>query len=114
MVIQRNAQVNIWSWAPAEKVIEVHFMGKSYSTTVDANGEWLVRLQTANAGGPYDMVIETGAGAERITVSNILLGDVWLCSGQSNMGMSMLSVKDDIPMILLRPAMIPYGSFWFR
>ncbi|TDF91823.1 sialate O-acetylesterase [Paenibacillus piri] len=97
MVIQRNAQVSIWGWAPAGEVIAVHFMGNSYSAAVDANGEWRVRLQTANAGGPYDMAIETDEGAERMIIKDILLGDVWLCSGQSNMEMKMQSLRDVYP-----------------
>jgi sialate O-acetylesterase len=105
MVIQRNAQVKIWGWAPAAEVITVHFINKVYRTAVNAQGIWQLSLRTENAGGPYVMVIETGestdgdskAGAGKITVENILLGDVWLCSGQSNMEMKMLSVRDVYP-----------------
>ncbi|WP_274652100.1 sialate O-acetylesterase [Paenibacillus humicola] len=97
MVLQRNAQVKIWGSAPAGEIVTVRFMEKSCSTIVDADGEWQVSLRTEEAGGPYDMVIETGDGEERITVTNILLGDVWLCSGQSNMGMKMLSVQEVYP-----------------
>lgn len=97
MVLQRNAQVKIWGWAPPGEIITVRFVEKSYTSTSDDNGEWQVMLQTENAGGPVDMVIETGGCIDIITIRNILLGDVWICSGQSNMEMGMGSLSDTYP-----------------
>lgn len=97
MVIQRNAKVKIWGWAPAGETVKVRFGGKTLSAAADRDGEWQAELHTEDAGGPYVMTIETGDGAEGITVKNILLGDVWLCSGQSNMEMRMFSVRDIYP-----------------
>jgi sialate O-acetylesterase len=97
MVLQRNSQVKIWGWAPAAENITVRFMDKAYRTTAGLEGEWQIILPTENKGGPLDMVIDAGEGAESITIHNILLGDVWVCSGQSNMEMKMQSVKDTYP-----------------
>jgi len=63
MVLQRNKLVKIWGWAPPREVITVHFMGKVYPTLVEEDGKWLVSIPTENTGGPYDMEIERGEGA---------------------------------------------------
>jgi sialate O-acetylesterase len=94
MVMQRNTQVRIWGWAPVGENITVHFIDKVYSAIVNEEGEWYINIPTENAGGPYDMVLENNKGTDKITIQNILLGDVWLCSGQSNMEMRMESVRD--------------------
>ncbi|WP_199731667.1 hypothetical protein [Cohnella endophytica] len=85
MVLQRNAQINIWGWSSTEEDIIIQFNDRVYTGTADPLGQWLIHVDTGNAGGPYEITIETGDGAERIEIRNILLGDVWLCSGQSNM-----------------------------
>ena len=82
MIIQRNTKLKIWGWAhPGEKV-NVKFMGKSHKTTTGKDGKWLVWLPPMKAGGPYTMEI---TGRNKIKLNNILVGDVWLCAGQSNM-----------------------------
>lgn len=82
MVLQRNTPLKIWGWgAPGEKVT-VNFAKKSYSTTTGNDGKWMVKLKPLNAGGPYKMVIK---GKNTIVLNDILMGDVWVCSGQSNM-----------------------------
>ncbi len=97
MVIQRNAKVKIWGWAPAGETVKVRFGGKAYGAAANEDGEWQAVLDTGDAGGPFDMTVETGDGAESVTVKNMLLGDVWVCSGQSNMEMRMFSLRDDYP-----------------
>ncbi|WP_041706618.1 sialate O-acetylesterase [Ruminiclostridium cellulolyticum] len=97
MVLQRNTDVKIWGWASPGEAVTVRFIGKAYHAFADDSGEWFVRLEQAKAGGPYDMYIETEESLEKITIKNILMGDVWLCSGQSNMEMKMDSVKDTYP-----------------
>ncbi len=97
MVLQRNTEVKVWGWAPAGEAVTVRFMSKVYHACADVNGEWLVILEAAEAGGPYNMDIESVQSGEKLTVRNILLGDVWLCSGQSNMEMKMASLKDTYP-----------------
>jgi len=82
MVLQRDAPVNIWGWAtPAEK-IKVEFNGKKYTAVAGPDSSWRIRLEAMKAGGPYAMDIR---GANHITLKDILVGDVWFCSGQSNM-----------------------------
>lgn len=85
MVLQRNANANIWGWgyATAEVAIKASWLDDTVKTTVDPGGRWVVQVPTTRAGGPYELEIRS-AGSE-ITLHDILLGDVWLCSGQSNM-----------------------------
>lgn len=82
MVIQREVPVNIWGWAkPGEKVTVV-FEGQKVTTKAGSNGEWKVKLQPFAAGGPFEMTV---SGKNMLVLKNILVGDVWVCSGQSNM-----------------------------
>ncbi len=82
MVLQRDTQLNIWGWASPGEKVSVKFKGKNYRTTADKNGKWMTQLAPAAAGGPFIMEI---SGRNRLTLRDILIGDVWLCSGQSNM-----------------------------
>ncbi len=82
MVLQRDIPVNIWGWAnPGEKVT-VAVSSQKLSVRTDAKGEWKVTLTPLPAGGPYEITI---TGKNTIVLKNILAGDVWVCSGQSNM-----------------------------
>ncbi|MDQ4140819.1 MAG: sialate O-acetylesterase, partial [Bacteroidota bacterium] len=81
MVLQRDTKTKIWGWAaPAEK-ITLTFQNKTYHTVADQDGNWLISLPSQRAGGPYEMTI---SGSNKIILKNILFGDVWICSGQSN------------------------------
>lgn len=82
MILQRNAKVKIWGWASPKERIALNFRNKSYKTIADEKGNWMVVLSPMPAGGPYTMTI---AGKNKITLHDILVGDVWFCSGQSNM-----------------------------
>lgn len=82
MVLQRDLPIHIWGWADPGEKITITFNGKDYRATADAEGNWETTLKKMKAGGPYEMVL---AGNNRITLENILIGDVWVCSGQSNM-----------------------------
>lgn len=86
MVLQRNTDVNIWGKAkPGKKVtVTPSWNGKKYTTVADNQGNWTVKVATGEAGGPYTLKISDG---EPVTLSNILLGEVWICGGQSNMEM---------------------------
>ena len=86
MVLQRDADLKIWGWASEGEKITVQFNGSSYKTTANSKGNWEVTLPKMSAGGPYEMKID---GTNSITVSDILIGDVWVCSGQSNMQYSL-------------------------
>lgn len=79
MVLQRDTELKLWGWASTGESVEISFLNKSYKTTADANGKWEVSLPPQKAGGPYQMQINN------IFINDILIGDVWLCSGQSNM-----------------------------
>lgn len=83
MVLQRDAKVPVWGWGKAGQQVVVKIGGKSAKTTVAADGQWRAYLPKMKAGGPYDMTVE--ADGEMKRVSNVLVGDVFLCSGQSNM-----------------------------
>lgn len=94
MVLQRNKKINIWGWAsPAEKV-SVKFQNKTYKTTASANGNWQIQMPPIKAGGPYVMHID---GSNHLIIKDILIGDVWFCSGQSNMALLMERVKEKYP-----------------
>jgi sialate O-acetylesterase len=82
MVLQRDTPLKIWGWAKAGEKITVRFNRQSYRTTTDANGKWEVKLPAMPAGGPFTMTI---TGTTQLTVNDMLIGDVWFCSGQSNM-----------------------------
>ena len=82
MVLQCNSQVKIWGWADSNEEISLKFDGLEFTTTATADGKWTIMLPPQNAGGPFDMTI---SGKNTIHLNNILFGEVWLCSGQSNM-----------------------------
>ncbi|WP_333821436.1 sialate O-acetylesterase [Ohtaekwangia sp.] len=97
MVIQRDVEVKVWGWAAAREVVTVRFKGKNYTTKTSAEGKWQVTLVPSPAGGPYDLDVEA---SNHITVKNILVGDVWVCSGQSNMALPMERVKERYPDVI--------------
>jgi len=82
MVLQREAKVNIWGWATPGESINASFNGKKYQVKADTDGKWLFQLAPMKAGGPYTMEL---SGKNKIILKDILIGDVWFCSGQSNM-----------------------------
>lgn len=90
MVLQRNTEIKIWGWASTDEKILVKFLGKTYTAVADKNGDWKIILPKQKAGGPYQMQINA---SNSITISNILIGDVWVCSGQSNMELPMRRVR---------------------
>jgi len=91
MVLQRDVKVNIWGWASPNEKIELNFKGKKYNTTTAQDGKWSIHLPSQKAGGPYEMTLKA---SNTIVLKNILFGDVWLCSGQSNMELPMDRLKD--------------------
>ncbi len=90
MVLQRQTRVNIWGWASDYEQISLHFVDSTYHTIADENGDWSIVLTGLEAGGPYDMQIKAG---NNITIHDVLIGDVWVCSGQSNMELPMRRVS---------------------
>lgn len=88
MVVQRDAPVRIWGWADAGETVEVRFLKKSYSTVADSRGDWSVTLAPSKAGGPHTLTVND------IRLRDVLVGDVWLCAGQSNMETTVYRVMD--------------------
>lgn len=83
MVLQRDTRIPVWGWAAPGTRVAVVLQGHTARATADAAGAWSVMLPTMPAGGPYALAVE--GGGEEIDVSDILVGDVWVASGQSNM-----------------------------
>lgn len=94
MVLQRDAKIKVWGWAQAGEKVSVKFAGRHYRTITAPDGKWMVTLAPMTAGGPYVMNIDA---SNHITINNILLGDVWFCSGQSNMVLPMDRVREKYP-----------------
>ncbi|MGN7811362.1 sialate O-acetylesterase [Flavobacterium sp. 22076] len=82
MVLQRDKQIPIWGFADADEKIEVHFNKQIQKTKADKNGKWTLNLKSEKAGGPFELIV---IGKNTITIKNVLVGEVWICSGQSNM-----------------------------
>ncbi|MGA2679501.1 MAG: sialate O-acetylesterase [Sedimentisphaerales bacterium] len=93
MVLQQGKAVPIWGWADANEVITVtgNWGSGKWETTADRDGKWMVKIDTGKAGGPYEMTV---SGKNPITVKNILVGEVWVCSGQSNMEFTVKQAKN--------------------
>lgn len=92
MVIQRRQPIRVWGRAVPGGTVRVTLNGKSGSATVAANGEWNVELPPEEtAGGPYELLVE---GEKSIRYQNVMIGDVWVCSGQSNMEWPVRSAKN--------------------
>ena len=86
MVLQRNTEVNFWGeTSPRSKVrVTTSWNDRSYETRSDAAGKWSLKIATGEAGGPYTIRVSDG---KELVLENVLLGEVWICSGQSNMEM---------------------------
>lgn len=90
MVLQRDQQLKIWGWAKPGEKVAVSFIGKNLRTVTGADGKWLIKLPAMKAGGPYTMLLK---GENQIALTDIMIGDVWFCSGQSNMVLPMERLK---------------------
>ena len=92
MILQQQSEVPIWGWAKAGSNISLTsgWDNKKYRTQADASGKWKVKVLTPTAGGPYEIFISDGTP---VKLKNILIGEVWLCSGQSNMEMPLRGFK---------------------
>jgi sialate O-acetylesterase len=94
MVLQRETKLIIWGWASPGEKIRVKFNKQNVETVTTSDGSWKATLSPMKAGGPYTMEI---TGNNTIVLHDILLGDVWFCSGQSNMVINMERVKEKYP-----------------
>src|ERR1700719_3483116 len=82
MVLQRDTQIALWGWAEPGEEVTINLHGEKLKAKTDRNGRWSTSAGPFAAGGPYDLVV---AGKNQLELHNILIGDVWLASGQSNM-----------------------------
>lgn len=106
MVLQRGVRFPIWGWTKPGARVVVRMRGKEASAFADAQGRWTARLGPFDAGGPFTLTVE---GPQAVTLRDVLVGDVWLASGQSNMEMGITLVNNakeevanaDYPMIRL-------------
>lgn len=97
MVLQRNKPLNFWGWAaPKEKVI-INILNRRYQAVTGADGKWMVKVKPLPAGGPYNITVD---GVNHIELHDVYVGEVWFCSGQSNMQLNMGDIheryEDDI------------------
>ena len=91
MVLQRDMEVPVWGKADPGETVAVDVNGIKAETTAGNDGKWMVKLAKMKAGGPYEIKI---AGNNTITFTNVMIGEVWVCSGQSNMEMSIKQIKN--------------------
>jgi sialate O-acetylesterase len=93
MVLQRNSEVTIWGWAEAGEMVRISGDWLTSEATAKGNGDglWQVKLKTADAGGPHTLTI---AGTNTVKLDQILFGEVWIASGQSNMEMPLVKVSN--------------------
>jgi sialate O-acetylesterase len=90
MVIQRGVPVHVWGMAGAHESVSVTFRGETQSTSADELGRWSLYLSPGQAGGPFQMTVK---GTNTILLNDVLVGDVWVASGQSNMEFPMKELK---------------------
>ena len=94
MVLQRDVPIKIWGWAAPNETISIDFINVNYQVQANSTGNWELQLPILSAGGPYTMTLKA---SNTITISDILIGDVWICSGQSNMALTMSNVSSTYP-----------------
>jgi sialate O-acetylesterase len=100
MVLQQNANARLWGWcAPGEKIfVTTSWNNKTDSVTGSSGAKWMVSVQTPAAGGPYTITLK---GQNTIVLNDVLIGEVWVCSGQSNMEWSYMNklpqIKEELP-----------------
>lgn len=116
MIIQHGIKLPVWGRTLPGAVVTLRFLAKTYRTTACGRGTWRIILDPVEPGGPYVMSIRGPEGAEDILIRDLYAGEVWLCSGQSNMELSMTRLKDDFPgefeekfYPVIRQYMLPYA-----
>ena len=92
MVLQRDLPVNVWGTAPAGADVSVTIASAAINAKADSSGKWSAALPPMPAGGPY--VLHVSGGGNSVEIKDVLIGEVWLCSGQSNMAWTMQNFKD--------------------
>src|SRR5580658_4701690 len=91
MVLQREMPLVIWGWAQPNETVTVTLASASAQTQANESGEWKVTLPAMKAGGPFTLKV---TGSSSVEFDDVMIGEVWLCSGQSNMEMGIGNVRD--------------------
>lgn len=94
MVLQRGMELPVWGWAAADEPITVAIDGQEQRTVAGKDGRWMVRLAPLQVGAPRTMTI--AGRSETLRITDILLGEVWLCAGQSNMGWTVAAAGNGV------------------
>ena len=112
MVLQQKTEASVWGWSKANGIVQLSssWNKKKYTVQADQAGKWKLKITTPVAGGPYEITISDG---ESITLKNILIGEVWFCSGQSNMEMPMKGYRDQ-PIKGSNDAIFNSANDWIR
>jgi sialate O-acetylesterase len=82
MVLQQGIEIPVWGWADKSEKVKTEFRGKTYETRAGKDGKWMLKLPPQEYGGPHTLTI---TGENTIKFENVMIGEVWICSGQSNM-----------------------------
>ena len=98
LVLQRAQPNTLWGWANPGEMVRVSLQQKTYSVATNAEGKWQIKIPAQKASGPFEIHIESGS--EQIDVRNVFFGDLWLCSGPSNMELPLSRVIERYPQIL--------------
>lgn len=85
MVLQQKSQVNIWGKADPNQVVEIQFNKQTVSATADQEGNWSGTIATPEAGGPYQVQVQSKDGKTKVVLNDVMVGEVWICGGQNNM-----------------------------
>ncbi len=93
MVLQRDTPLPVWGWAEPGQTVTVALNNQTAEATANAEGRWRVDLNAMPAGGPYELTVTAGSDSQ--TYNDVMLGEVWVCSGQSNMDMRLVKIWDD-------------------
>ena len=89
MILHRKARVRIWGWADSGENVTVEFNGQQVTAVTGSDGTWSVWLKPMKAGGPYDLTV---TGKNKSVIKDVLVGEVWVASGQSNMELGVCAV----------------------
>ena len=96
MVLQRDAPIVVWGWADRGEVVSVAFLGQHVRVTTGGDGKWTAKLKSSAAGGPYSLTVSGNDPAASVVLHDVLVGDVWVASGQSNMVFP-ITEDEDVP-----------------
>lgn len=91
MVVQRDQSIPVWGWADEGEKVEIRLGGHSANAVANADGKWMAKIDPLTAGGPHELSV---SASNQIVVKDVLVGEVWLCSGQSNMAMTVARSQD--------------------